>query len=201
MKRLLFALTLLVCGAAYAATGTANPTYNMNTRTTTGHIDDHEYFLFNLPSLGGGTITAATVTINVNTSSGTAVSTSAYVSETVGWNESSTYSTLSAITALGAATQTVSVSSTGSKVFDVLGTTNGIKQCYADSKTQATVWLQGPVQSGSGASAANFTIGDDSADYFKADMRTGGTPPVLTITYTPAAGGRRLQRISVNGHY
>lgn len=160
---------------------------------------DKVFFLFPLPSVSGA---ITSVTLNVYLAAGTGLvsqTVSAYVSETTTWTESSSVATIDAITYLGAATDSkVITTPVGAKTFDVTGTTNGVKQGYADGKTSITVALEG----GTPASVdtkddTTLELGDDVVNSVIFTDRTGGNPPTLTITYV-AAG--RKKHVTIKGH-
>lgn len=199
-----FLIALLCCLQAFATDVESYPSYNRVRKAATNHIYYKSYILFNLPNVSGGTVTAATLSLRVVsvTDGGVSVSTSAYVSETVGWDETSS-TDLDSISALGAALDTKSINPATANnttiLFDVAGTTNGIKQCYADGKTQVTIIITQSTYSGTPTSTStDLGVGDDRGSQIIFDTRAGIYKPLLTVTYT---GGtvRRFVGTRVNG--
>ena len=205
MKRLLFALTLLVCGAAHAATVTAYPTVICDTASS--HNYNKAYIIFSLPSLGGGTITGATLTMVSGSDQGGSMTVTANTSNANHtFTNSTAASTLTGYTLDTGSTgntQDFSTSGGGTYTWNVLGNSNwGVTAAYNAGST-CTIILTNSVYSGSVSTthANDITLGNNSLGADAVFNQTVGVTPYITITYTPAASTRRLQRAAVNGHY
>ena len=187
MRKLLSGLIALALTlSSFGATQTTGaPTYNVSLEAV-GLVYDKAFMQFDLPAVSG-TITAVTLHINCSTYSGTTFTTYAYVSEDTTWNESTAVATLDAITYLGASTS---------------GTTNGVKQAYADSKTTVTIVLEGPAVSAT-LSTANLKLGDHDiggpVDGVSFTDRSGSPVPYLEIVYTPSGRPGKPIKAAVRG--
>lgn len=168
-----------------------NPTWNVSTRSgVVVHIYDKGLMWFDLPNLGGGTFTSASLDVYASAYDANNLSMGATVSQdNTAWDETTAFATIDAITQ-PADLATATVTGVGHYTFDVTGvaaSSTGIAKRYADAKTFATVMITAAAVVAI-SKAALLELGDETFGIgtdVLFDDRTGTVPPVLTITYTP----------------
>ena len=185
------------------ATATANPTYNM--QLVNSPIKNQRYtklmFLFSLPNLSGGTLTNATLQVYVYTGQSSSLSgvTIESSNANTSWNESTAYGTLDGYTLSAAldTTKTLNSSNAGSyQTWNVLGdASKGVQQAYGLGSLTTLVVINSlslAAAAANGGSGANWDFGDTTVpNDITLEGRGTAHPPILTVTYTPAASRRR----------
>lgn len=201
---ILLLVILLFMAAAYAAVvNSGAPTQNLAIGDGGGQFGIWEkmFFLFNLPDIGGGTVTQAILYVNVFQPTNNPLTVRAHTTwANVSWTESTDAGTMNGY-AIGPVLDTKNMSSQGVYTFNVTGdSTKGVIAAYNNGTKVTCILRQDTFTNPIIVTSTGLRIGQEPDDYVGVkDRHDSVYYPYLQITYTSGTT-RKIAGVVVNGN-